>query len=210
MTVFEPVASSLSGSSLGQPIITPPPADAPRTVDGASAPVPQPQPNPAPASSPRPNASLEQPEFNLLRELQKATTVQDEEGKPALAKDELAALLEGFAAVLRGELGRTDVALADKNAEISQLKELLLEAQETIIGLLNDRVFDRAKIARLEAESRVIPDMQSQANRAMGLAIRAEEMQQELTHVRAEVERLRTSYMRSDQGFFSRLFGRKI
>lgn len=154
---------------------------------------------------PQPEAAKE---FNLLRELQRAT-VPEEGGVPAVSKDELAGLLEGFARSLRGEGQRTDIVIADKNAEIGQLKELLLEAQETIIGLLNDRVYDRAKIARLESEVRVLPDLQSQASRAMGLAMRAEDVQKELAHVRAEVERLRTSYIKSEQGIFGRLFGRR-
>ncbi len=146
-------------------------------------------------------------EFNLLKELQKATSEPD--GSEAVSKGELAVVLEGFARVLRGDSGNHELAIADKTAENSQLKELLMEAQETIIGLLNDRVFDRAKIARLEAETRLMPDLQSQASRAMGLAMRSEDVQKELTYVRTEVERLRTSYIKSEQGFFSRLFGRQ-
>jgi len=143
----------------------------------------------------------------LLKELQKATSEPD--GSEAVSKGELAVVLEGFARVLRGDSGNHELAIADKTAENSQLKELLMEAQETIIGLLNDRVFDRAKIARLEAETRLMPDLQSQASRAMGLAMRSEDVQKELTYVRTEVERLRTSYIKSEQGFFSRLFGRQ-
>lgn len=146
-------------------------------------------------------------EFNLLKELQKVTSADEESS--AVSKGELAAVLEGFARVLRGDFGATDGAIADKNAEIMQLKELLLEAQETIIGLLNDRVFDRAKISRLEAEVRLLPDLQSQASRAMGLAMRSEDVQKELIHVRSEVERLRTSYIKSDKGIFGRIFGKR-
>lgn len=164
---------------------------------------------PAPVQEEQPQPQSELPkEFNLLRELQLATQ-PDESGSPSVSKDELAGLLEGFARALRGDSERADIMLADKNSEIAQLKELLLEAQETIIGLLNDRVYDRAKIARLESEVRVLPDLQSQASRAMGLAMRAEDVQKELAHVRAEVERLRTSYIKSEQGFLGRLFGRR-
>lgn len=187
---FNPIAP---GANLGvepQPIITPPP------------PVNTEEEDPQAITGPL-------PEFNLLRELQKATQTPDPDGTPPVSKQELAALLESFACVLRGDAPNGGAALADKTAEIGQLKELLLEAQETIIGLLNDRVFDRAKIAKLDAEVRLLPDLQSQANRAMGLASRSEDVQEELVQVKAEVERLRTSYMRSDHGFLARLFGKR-
>ncbi len=146
-------------------------------------------------------------EFNLLKELQAATSASD--GLEPVSKGELALVLKGLARVLHGDSGSHELALAEKTAENTELKELLMEAQETIIGLLNDRVFDRAKIARLEAETKLIPDLQSQANRAMGLAIRSEDVQKELTYVRTEVDRLRTSYLKSEEpGFFGRLFKR--
>jgi hypothetical protein len=66
-------------------------------------------------------------------------------------------------------------------------------------------------MAKLEAEVKLLPDLQSQATRAMGLAIKSEDVAGELEQVRAEVERLRTSYMRAEQkkkGFFGRLFGK--
>lgn len=151
-------------------------------------------------------------EFQLLKELQRVNNLRNEEVPPS--KDEIANMLEGFAHFLRN--GNDDVfanvKYKDFTAEIMQLKELLLEAQETIISLLNDRVFDRAKIAKLESEARLLPDLQAQATRAMGLAMRSEEVQKEISQVRAEVERLRTSYVRSEQqqsqGFLAWLFGR--
>lgn len=153
-------------------------------------------------------AEDESTDFNLLKELQRATNL------PALPTEETLHLFETFVRVVRGEpSGQAAIELHNKNAEISQLKELLLEAQETIISLLNDRVLDRAKLSTLEAQVKLLPDLQSQANRAMGLAIRSEDVQKELESVRAEVERLRTSYMRNEQqqkkGFFGRLFGGK-
>jgi hypothetical protein len=139
---------------------------------------------------------------DLLKELQRVANL------PSVPSDEVLQLFETFVRVARNEPGGAD--LANKNAEIGQLKELLLEAQETIISLLNDRVLDRAKMAKLEAEVRLLPDLQSQATRAMGLAIKSEDVQGELETVRAEVERLRTSYMRTEhkKGFFARLFGK--
>jgi hypothetical protein len=151
-------------------------------------------------------AEEEVPTNSLLKELQRATNL------PRIPDEETLHLFETFVRVVRGE-PNTESAfeIANKNAEIGQLKELLLEAQETIISLLNDRVLDRAKMSTLEAQVRLLPDLQSQANRAMGLAIRSEDVQQELESVRSEVERLRTSYMRTEQdkkGFFARLFGK--
>jgi hypothetical protein len=165
--------------------------------------------NGAPSPSPAPSSN----QLQVLRELQEVASDRfslEETG----SKDELANILEGFAHVLRS--GKSDVfadiQYKDRSAEIMQLKELLLEAQETIIGLLNDRVFDRAKLAKLESETRLMPDLQAQATRAMGLAMRSEEVQRELSQVRNDVERLRTSYVRQEQeksGFINWLFGKK-
>lgn len=144
----------------------------------------------------------------LLKELQRVANL------PSVPNDEVLLLFETFIRIARNEPGAANGAeLANKNAEIGQLKELLLEAQETIISLLNDRVLDRAKISKLEAEVKLLPDLQSQATRAMGLAIKSEDVQGELESVRTEIERLRTSYMRNEsqkkKGFFARLFGGK-
>lgn len=149
-------------------------------------------------------------ELNVLKQLQQATGINPDDCVPALSKDELAKILEGFAKVLRGDATTISPINMENVAQLEQMKELLLDAQGTIIGLLNDRVFDRAKISRLEAEVRLMPDLQAQATRAMGLAMRSEDVQKELSHVKAEVERLRTSYVRSDKGssWVERIFGR--
>ena len=44
-----------------------------------------------------------------------------------------------------------------KTLEVDELRCLLVEAQETIIRLLTDRVEDRAKIAQLETELKLLP-----------------------------------------------------
>lgn len=165
-------------------------------------------------SAPQSSSSLDHNapdyELNVLKQLQQATGTNPDDGVPALSKDELAKILEGFAKVLRGDAQTINPVNMENIAQLEQMKELLLDAQGTIIGLLNDRVFDRAKIARLEAEVRLMPDLQAQATRAMGLAMRSEEVQKELSHVKSEVERLRTSYVRSEKGatWVDRLFGR--
>lgn len=149
--------------------------------------------------------------LHVLQEVSKAAAAFANDAAANVSKAELANVLEGFARVLRADPNHQSVSLVDHMAEVAQLKALLMEAQETIINLLNDRVYDRAKLARLEAEVRFLPDLQAQANRAMNLAQHSEDVQNELAHVRAEVERLRTSYMRSEKsssGWFERLFKR--
>ena len=146
--------------------------------------------------------------INVLQEVSKAAAGLANDAAANVSKAELAKILEGFAQVLRADPSYSSVTYADHMGEITQLKALLLEAQETIINLLNDRVYDRAKLARLEAEVRFLPDLQAQANRAMNLAQHSESVQAELAHVRSEVERLRTSYMRTDKstGWFGKIF----
>lgn len=162
----------------------------------------------------QPEEDIAPVDLSVLKELQQATKSELSTEALAVSKGDLAGILEGFARVLRGEGQRTEITAGDRSSEISQMKELLLEAQETIITLLNDRVFDRAKIARLEAEVRLLPDLQAQAHRAMGLAMRSEDFQKELSDVRSEMERLRASYVRSEsvqisQTFWDRMFGRR-
>ena len=163
---------------------------------------------PAPPEA-RATENFEPVDKQLVEQLQQATASAVSETAASLSKGDLAGILEGFAKVLRADANYSSISFTDHMAEVSQLKELLLEAQETIINLLNDRVFDRAKLARLDAEIKLVPDLQSQAHRAMGLAAQTEEVQKELAHVRAEVERLRTSYIRSEQkadSWLKRLF----
>ena len=161
---------------------------------------PPPPPPPPPAKEPKPPVAAE-------TDLQMPAVPEG----PPIARDELIAVMGSFVRAMRAQPTETlTVELKNKNSEIGQLKELLLEAQETIIQLLNDRVLDRAKIAKLESEVRLLPDLQSQANRAMGLAMRSEDVERELAEVRAEVERLRTSYMKAERGFLGWLFGRKV
>lgn len=169
-------------------------------------------------NTPAPSPTVTGPaqnELQTLRDLQRVTNGLDHEIYAGASKEELAAILEGFAHFMRNGTPDTFVNAnyKDRTPEVMQLKELLIEAQETIIALLNDRVFDRAKISKLEAESRLMPDLQAQATRAMGLAMRSEEVQRELTEVRTEVEKLRTAYVRqeteSSRGFFGWLLGRK-
>jgi len=153
---------------------------------------------------------LEAVDLALLKDLQQVVKAEDAADAGTVSKDELATILEGFANVLRGDRPRSDLAVIDRSAEVGQMKELLLEAQETIITLLNDRVYDRAKIAKLESEVRLMPDLQAQAHRALGMARRSEEFEEELVRVRGEVERLRAAYVRAegDGSWWRRLLGK--
>lgn len=92
------------------------------------------------------------------------------------------------------------VSIDDKTAMVEELRDLLLEAQETIIRLLNDRVDDRANMARMEAELRLLPDLQNQADRAIAVAINTDDFRSDLTKVKFELERLRLAKVREEVG----------
>ncbi|MFN8655025.1 MAG: hypothetical protein U0105_01700 [Candidatus Obscuribacterales bacterium] len=158
-------------------------------------------------------AALEEsaPELPVLDELQRLTTTSHSSGQE-IRRDDLAKILEGFARVLRGDAGTMDLVNEQVSGELASMKHLLVEAQETIIQLLNDRVYDRAKIARLEAENRLLPDLQAQASRAMGLAVQSEDFAKELNNVRTELERLRSLTIKDNQqenrSFLAKLLNR--
>ncbi len=82
--------------------------------------------------------------------------------------------------------------LEGKNAEINELKGLLVEAQGTIIKLLTDRVEDRSKIATLESEIRLLPDLQKGMDQSRILSINSENMRRDLSKVKAELDRLKS------------------
>lgn len=134
-----------------------------------------------------------------------------------VSRSDLISLLEGFVGilkrdgdinggaalnVLRGsqaeELKFTDVDIEDKTAELEDMRRLVIEAQETIIKLLTDRVEDRARIASLETELKLLPDLQEQADRAMAVAFKTEEFRSELHKVKYELERNRIASVRKD------------
>jgi hypothetical protein len=79
----------------------------------------------------------------------------------------------------------------DRTVEIDQLRGLVIEAQDTIIKLLTDRVDDRSRIATLEAQLSLLPDLQAQADRAMSVAVRTDEYRTELTKMKFELDRFR-------------------
>lgn len=93
---------------------------------------------------------------------------------------------------------RLTVHVDDKTAEVDELRCLLVEAQETIIRLLTDRVEDRAKIAQLSTELKLLPDLQAQADRAIAVAMNTDDFRRELTKVKFELERVRLSKVRNE------------
>jgi hypothetical protein len=141
-----------------------------------------------------------------------------------VSRTDLVSILESFVKIIRtsdsvpAQLidGRVAALAVDRTKEIDEMKRLLLEAQDTIIKLLTDRVEDRAKIASLEAEVRLLPDIQTQAKRAMQVAMNTEDFRDEVTKVkyelecmklaklRAEIERSRTSWLDSIRSWISR------
>ena len=137
------------------------------------------------------------------------------DGEDKVSRADLINLLEGFVGILRKdgnlnvgsgilkkgepeELKFTDVDVEDKTAELEDMRRLVIEAQETIIKLLTDRVEDRARIASLETELKILPDLQEQADRAMAVAFKTEEFRTELHKVKYELEKSRIATVRKD------------
>lgn len=135
-----------------------------------------------------------------------------------VSRQQLVSLLEGFVQVLKSDdTGSMQLSLAkaqqlvqtsedvkyqeirveDKTQELEEMRRLVIEAQETIIKLLTDRVEDRARIATMETELRLIPDLQAQADRAMSVAFKTEEFRSELHKVKFELEHYRLASARS-------------
>ncbi|MBZ0187303.1 MAG: hypothetical protein K8F91_13735 [Candidatus Obscuribacterales bacterium] len=130
-----------------------------------------------------------------------------------VSRRDLLNILEGFARLLKkdGEMSvptilekqypsedlrYTEVDIEDKTAELEDMRRLVIEAQETIIKLLTDRIEDRAQIATLETELRLLPDLQEQADRAMAVAFKTEEFRTELHKMKFELEKNRIANVR--------------
>lgn len=90
------------------------------------------------------------------------------------------------------------VQVDDKTAEVEELRCLLVEAQQTIIRLLTERVEDRAKVSQLETQLRLLPDLQAQADRAIAVAMNTDDFRRDLTKVKFELERVRLAKVRSE------------
>lgn len=110
-------------------------------------------------------------------------------------KSELASVLEGFVRVLRGGDSQ---AIKDAQAlELEELRKTLAEAKDKIIVLLTEQAKDRAKIARMETELKFLPDLQSQADRALALVNGAGNLQEELIRLRVELNNAHLSRVRT-------------
>lgn len=134
-----------------------------------------------------------------------------------VSRNELVTFLEGFAQMLRKEgadlpapvaadtkldlthpqLEEIRIIIEDKDQEIADLRRSLVEAQDTIIKLLTDRVEDRAKIASQDMELKLIPDLQEQTDRAMRLAYKTDELKADMAKVKYELDRNRIASVRS-------------
>lgn len=132
-----------------------------------------------------------------------------------VSRTDLVHLLEGFVKILRTDSksnlpaevnydltangGRyAEATVDDRTQEIENMRKVIVEAQETIIKLLTDRVEDRAKIASLETQIKLLPDLQAQADRAMAVAIHTEDFRADLTKVKFELERYRLARVRAE------------
>ena len=84
--------------------------------------------------------------------------------------------------------------IESKNAEIDELKSLLVEAQSTIITLLTDRVDDKAKIATFESQMRYLPDYERLHTPPGELPHSdSEELRADLTKVKAELQTIKNT-----------------
>jgi hypothetical protein len=81
--------------------------------------------------------------------------------------------------------------------EVDKLKSLVLEAQETIIKLLTDRVEDKAKLASLEAQLRCIPLQELGDANAIQLRNEQEALRSQLAEIRHEVQMKEMGKMRN-------------
>lgn len=129
------------------------------------------------------------------------------EDNSKVARGDLVNILESFVNLIRdtdeldndpGPQKVSAVSVDDKTGELEEMRMLLIEAQETIIKLLTDRVDDRSRLATLELQLKLLPDLQSQADRALAVAINTEDFRSELTKVKFELERFRLARVRGD------------
>lgn len=102
-----------------------------------------------------------------------------------------------------------------KNAEIDELKTLLVEAQGTIITLLTDRVEDKAKLASFESQMRYLPDYQS-LHTQPAPSKEAAELRADLSKVKDELQNIKNTTYKSGldnpkwsglRGWFARFTG---
>ncbi len=138
-----------------------------------------------------------------------------ENPKPRVSRAELIQIMEGFVELVKNsdddDFSENELSfappriekqelfsVADRTAEVAELRTLLVEAQGTIIRLLTDRVDDRARLASLQNEIRLLPDLKAQADRAMAIAFTSDEFKAEFAKVKLEIERIKLAKMRAE------------
>jgi len=138
---------------------------------------------------------------------------EDSQDGKNISRHELVDILENFVRLVKqgdpingpevsfapGGNGRGEgFSIKDKTEETVELRCMLVQAQETIIRLLTDRVEDKAKIATLESQMRLLPDLQSQADRALQVAMHTDDFKTELKSVKLEIERIKLAKVRTE------------
>jgi len=136
--------------------------------------------------------------------------------KSKVSRSDLVKILEGFVGLIKSGEDETvaqnqlsfapqvtstkvsTITINDRTTEVEELRALLVEAQSTIITLLTDRVDDRAKIAGLETQLNLLPDLQAQADRALSVAINTEDIRFELEKVKQEINKVRSTASRTE------------
>ncbi len=148
-------------------------------------------------------------------ELPAPISQKPENSKPRVSRAELIQIMEGFVELVKNsdesDFSENELSfvppkiekqelftVADRTAEVAELRTLLVEAQGTIIRLLTDRVDDRARLASLQNEIRLLPDLKAQSERAMAIAFTADEFKAEFAKVKLEIERMKMTKMRAE------------
>jgi hypothetical protein len=165
-----------------------------------------------------PEADVTQSASDSAAELAASTIVGADD---RVSRQDLVNLLEGFVGVLKAEPAANsgtaieaarefsvaivnspkleEAQVNDRTQEIESLRNLVIEAQDTIIKLLTDRVEDRAKIAALQTQVTLLPDLQAQADRAMAAANKTEDYKNELTKIKFEMDRFKLFRVRTEE-----------
>ncbi len=154
-------------------------------------------------------------ETQAAPELPAPISQKPESSKPRVSRAELIQIMEGFVELVKNsdesDFSENELSfappkiekqelftVADRTAEVAELRTLLVEAQGTIIRLLTDRVDDRARLASLQNEIRLLPDLKAQSERAMAIAFTADEFKAEFAKVKLEIERMKMTKMRAE------------
>ncbi len=125
-----------------------------------------------------------------------------------VSKEKLVSVLENFVSLIKtesssGEIGNVAnkvsvISFDDQASKIDNMKNLLLDAKETIINLLEERVQDKARIANLETQVKFYPDLQAQADLALTIAVSNSQTKLEITQVKCELEKFRLLRVRAE------------